>query len=91
MPCKCKSKKKQPNKFQSERWDVNAMVNGEGVAPDDTYNRLFALCLLWKGRHSDIQDRYWSDEKKMLQAGIYQQVSQELHDALQVIFDKETS
>lgn len=88
MPGKCKSKNKKP-KFQSERWDVNAMVNNEEDIDPNTYRRLFALRLLWLGRYNDIQDRHSHDEKKMLQAEIYKQIADEYLTAIKVIFDKE--
>lgn len=67
-------------KFNSERWDVNLIINND--IPHALHERLFALYLLWRGRANDIIDRRGHTPE----SDQYELVAQEFNDALTVIF-----
>lgn len=74
-----------PILFSSERWDVNLIINNQPV-PHSDCERLFALCLLWLGRASDIVDK---EGKETPESEQYLKCSEELTAVLKLIYGQE--
>lgn len=70
--------------FNSERWDVNLIINNERMHHGKS-ERLFALYLLWRGRANDIIDH----DGNLQEANTYLKAADELSTVLELVFGEE--